>query len=214
MNDTNSIRAHVRRSALRGGNVALTSAQIDALTDELACNGAIISAPPLDHEGCVGVVDGRCIVLVDADASKIGKTGLAADADAASKIGKTGLRVGSSSERPLFMSPHVETARIVIEADTSEATTALKDTAGALDAVTAAANAASAALDNLPKREADGLTFTIDLDANGGLPHVSISGPCELLATHNRLGVEGIVDVAKRAQRALYQAIVDKPEAE
>lgn len=55
------------------------------------------------------------------------------------------------------------------------------------------------------------LTFTIDLDAGGGLPHVNISGPCALSTTHNRLGVGDIAELAKRAQRALEQPIVDKP---
>lgn len=66
MNDSNSMRAHVRRSALRGGEVRLTSTQIDALTDELACNGGILY-PPTGHwsDGCVGVIDGRRIILDD-----------------------------------------------------------------------------------------------------------------------------------------------------
>ncbi len=107
--------------------------------------------------------------------------------------------------------PRAETARIVIEADTSEATTALKDTAGALDAVTAAANAASTALDNLNSELP--IMFSVDLVDESGRSRVTFSGPCELFARGERLGIAGIVDMAKRAQRALNQPIVDQPKA-
>lgn len=187
MNDS-SMRAHVRRSAPRGGQVHLTSAQIDALTDELACSGAFLSPPPWGYsDACVGVVDGRYLHL---DATP------PADVSAA------------------VPAAHIETARIVVEADCSEAAVSLKETAGAIDAVTAAANAASAALDNLNSKMPSNLTFTVDLDADGGPPHVSFSGPCELFASNERIGVEGVVELAKRAQRALHKPIVDEPKPE
>lgn len=66
MNDSNSMRALVRRTALRGGDVRLTSAQVDVLVDELACSGATLGLPwGFRADGCVGVVDGRRIILDD-----------------------------------------------------------------------------------------------------------------------------------------------------
>lgn len=61
--DTNSMRAHVRRSATRGGEVRLTSAQLDALTDEGVHVSPTLKTFPGDD--CVGVVDGRRIILDD-----------------------------------------------------------------------------------------------------------------------------------------------------
>jgi hypothetical protein len=62
----------------------------------------------------------------------------------------------------------------------------------------------------MPEPDVRRLTFTIDLNADGYRPNVSISGPCEMFGRVERYGVADIVDMAKRAQRALLQPIVDE----